>query len=161
MTAKGIKSLFDRLSEAGLIKQVSPREIIRDIKSGMTNEALMQKYGLSLKGLERVLKDLEDFGLLPLIIRSTPRRPKITIVIPKIIKDLREGMSELDLMTKYDLSSAGLRHAFDKLLKSGAIGPELLAYLAPGVEDTVKLARTRVRERRYPVLSLRVWYWMK
>lgn len=156
LSAKGLQSLFDKLSNAGLIKQISPKTMIRDIRSGMSQDELMQKHKLSSRGLERVLKDLQDFGLLSLALQSKPKRSKITIAIPKIVNDLRAGMSELALMEKYDLSAAALRHAFDKLLKSGSIGSELLAHLSPEADDTAKIIGTRNHVRRYPVLSLRV-----
>jgi uncharacterized protein (DUF433 family) len=156
LSAKGLQSLFDKLSNAGLIKQISPKTMIRDIRSGMSHDELMQKHKLSSGGLDRVLKDLQDFGLLCLPLQSKPNRTKITIVIPKIVNDLQAGMSELALMEKYDLSAAALRHAFDKLLKRGAIASDLLAHLSPEADDTAKIVGTRTHERRYPVLSLRV-----
>jgi hypothetical protein len=156
LSAKGVQSLFDKLSKAGLIKQVSPKEMIRDIESGMSHDELMQKHKLSSGALERVLKDLQDFGLWRMPLQSKPKRTKITILVPQIVNDLQTGMSELYLMEKYDLSAAGLRHAFEKLLNRGLIGPELLAHLSPEADDTAKIIGTRNHERRYPVFSLHV-----
>ncbi len=43
---------------------VSAKEILADIKAGMNNTALMQKYGLSDKGLQSIFKKLVDAGML-------------------------------------------------------------------------------------------------
>ncbi len=45
-------------------KTVNAKEILVDIKSGMTNAGLMEKYHLSEKGLQSLFKKLVDAGLL-------------------------------------------------------------------------------------------------
>ena len=41
---------------------VSAKEILADIKAGMDDTTLMQKYGLSDKGLQSIFKKLVDAG---------------------------------------------------------------------------------------------------
>ncbi|MGO9121436.1 MAG: hypothetical protein ACLQPD_27980 [Desulfomonilaceae bacterium] len=43
-------------------KTVSAKEILADIKAGMDDSGLMQKYGLSDKGLQSIFKKLVDAG---------------------------------------------------------------------------------------------------
>lgn len=45
-------------------KTVNAREILKDIKAGMDNTALIRKYQLSEKGLHSVFKKLVDSGAL-------------------------------------------------------------------------------------------------
>lgn len=45
-------------------KSVKASEVLKDIKAGMTDAALMEKYGLTEKGLESLFRKLLDGGLL-------------------------------------------------------------------------------------------------
>jgi len=45
-------------------KTINAKEILADIKAGMNDAALMEKYGLSEKGLQSLYKKLTDAGLL-------------------------------------------------------------------------------------------------
>jgi len=42
----------------------SAKEILTDIKTGMDDSALMEKYGLSEKGLQSLCKKFTDAGVL-------------------------------------------------------------------------------------------------
>lgn len=45
-------------------KKINAKEVVRDIKAGMHNNALMQKYELSPGQLKGLIKKLEDAGLI-------------------------------------------------------------------------------------------------
>jgi hypothetical protein len=45
-------------------KTINAKEILTDLKAGMDNTALMEKYGLSEKGLQSLFKKLTDAGVL-------------------------------------------------------------------------------------------------
>jgi len=45
-------------------KKVKASEVLTDIRGGMTDQALMEKYGLSEKGLDSLFKKLLDGGIL-------------------------------------------------------------------------------------------------
>lgn len=156
ISTKGLKNLFNQLVAAGLIREINPRELIRDIGFGISHTGLMEKYKLSSVGLGRLLKDLEDFGLLPLAQKPKTGRDKVTIVMQEIVKDIRSRAPELKLMAKYDLSAAGLRRVFQKLLNAGAIAPTELLEISSSSDDTARMSDMRRVVRCYPVLSLRV-----
>jgi len=45
-------------------REISAREALRDIRSGLDEAELMEKYKLSQVGLKKLLKQLSDLGLL-------------------------------------------------------------------------------------------------
>jgi hypothetical protein len=45
-------------------KQISAKEVLQDIKSGLSDEELMTKFGLSLDSLESLFKQMMDAGIL-------------------------------------------------------------------------------------------------
>jgi hypothetical protein len=60
----------------GVKRKVSAREIISDLKAGKTNEELMDKYGLSGKGLTSIFRKLINAGAV-----SEPRlRDRMPVV---------------------------------------------------------------------------------
>ena len=157
LSTKGLKSLFDKLAAEGLIREINPRELIRDIGFGMSDADLRGKYKLSSVGLDRLLKDLQDFGLLPVNQYPQTRRDKVTIVVEKIVNDIRKRVPEIQLMAKYDLSAAGLQRVFQGLLDAGAIAPSEILEISFSSDDTARISETRRAVRCYPVLSLRVY----
>ena len=101
--------------------RIKARDAVRDIRSGMTDSELMEKYGLSAKGLQSVfLKLLEAKAITHA--EMNQRRAiyhDITVVqqidARDIVKDIRSGMTDSELLKKYDLSSEGLRFALQTL----------------------------------------------
>jgi uncharacterized protein (DUF433 family) len=87
-------------------RKIVARDILGDIRSGMTNVQLMQKYQLSSRQLRKLLgKVLEESNALA----------------ERIAGDVREGMNDSELMAKYQLSPNGLRNALEKLFERGFI----------------------------------------
>ena len=86
---------------------ISGKEIIHDIRSGMTRWELMLKYGLSGEQLKKAFK----------IILEEQRR-----LVAEIAEDVRSGVTGLELTQKYQLSNSGLQKVFQKLLKYGLLG---------------------------------------
>jgi len=68
LSAKGLDSLYSKLIKEGVLKssdvgphfkmEVPAREVVADIKAGMTGTDLATKYRLSSKGLESLLRKL-------------------------------------------------------------------------------------------------------
>ncbi len=69
---EGLQSLFAELADAGFMgrgaqecktpskRRIPARDVIRDIRHGAGKSELMDKYSLSAKGLQKVLKQLAD-----------------------------------------------------------------------------------------------------
>jgi Mor family transcriptional regulator len=88
---------------------ISGRQIVHDLRSGMTRRELMQKYGLSGEQLKKVFA---------IILRE---RRKIA---EKIAADVRSGMKGSELMEKYQLSHSALQKVCQTLLTEGLLRPE-------------------------------------
>lgn len=65
---------------------------------------------------------------------------KRDVLIRPFVEDIRQGMTDLELMEKYRISEPELRFLFKKLAKRGVVTPEDLPALNPDVfEDTIVL----------------------
>ncbi|MEW6139157.1 MAG: PilZ domain-containing protein [Thermodesulfobacteriota bacterium] len=83
-------------------------------------------------------------------------KQKIKIRVNEILSDIRAGMSEFDLMSKYGLSSRGLQSAFRKLISAKAIGYHEICQHSPTYEDTCEVIDDRFLQRSYAVFQLPV-----
>lgn len=108
-------------------RQINAREILRDVREGLDDSAIMQKYKLSPKGLHSVYNELVEFGYLERVgqhyVVPTSRR----ISTREIVSDIRRGASNEDLMKKHKLTAVGLQNAFKLLVDTRALGAEEIA----------------------------------
>jgi len=121
---------------------ISGKEIVHDLRSGMTRWELMLKYGLSgqqlKKAFDKILKE----------------RQKVAM---EIAEDVRSGVTALELMQKYQLSNTGLQKVCQKLLKDGLLGtPDVQGLKFPLDSDTLSHHERRQIPRRYPSLQITV-----
>lgn len=86
---------------------IDAKQVMQDIRSGMDDPSLMQKYNLSPKGLESLIRKLVEAG----IIREISARD--------LLRDIRTGMTNKDLMAKYKLSSKSLKSVFTEMTDAG------------------------------------------
>ncbi len=82
------------------VRRIDPKDVLADMRAGMPDSALMEKYQLSAAGLQSLVKKL---GILGAASHSDSFG---------IITDVKAGMSDLQLMEKYGLSPEGLRGFF-------------------------------------------------
>jgi hypothetical protein len=85
-----------------------------------------------------------------------PQKEKIRIRISDIVHDIRTGVAEYDLMSKYGLSSRGLQSAFRKLIAANAVSYEEICGRSPDYEDTCEVVESRLLERNYVIFELPV-----
>ncbi len=85
---------------------ISGKEIVHDLRSGMTRRELMLKYGLSGAQLKRIFE----------IVLAQKRKLAL-----KFSEDVRSGMTITELTEKYQLSNSGLQNICHKLLKNGLL----------------------------------------
>lgn len=131
-------------------RQVSAREVLKDVRAGMDDARLMEKYRLSSTGLQSLFQQLVEAGLL--------RREGTGYALPgrrklpagSIIKDIRSGMSSAELMEKYNLTEKSLQRVCRELLAARALGPkELQTEIS---FQATMVMRTNIRElQRYQV----------
>ena len=127
------------------VLKVSQNEVLRDIRSGMDEAAIRKKYNLSIKGVKSLYTKLIEAGLLGHDLKPAAR--KLNIVA--IFGDIRAGMSNADLMKKYELSAYMLRQVSKKLLdargkRSAEDGPDTLIEEVPELLATREFVRHEV-----------------
>lgn len=76
--------------------------------------------------------------------------PKRVISAQEVVADIKSGMSELDLMKKYQLSSRGILGLFDKLISANLLDRADLD-LCKGSHGTVAISTVGCPECRLPV----------
>jgi Mor family transcriptional regulator len=157
LSARGLASLFRELSSIGAIRWLKARSILSDIKEGMCDADLIEKYKLSSAGLESLFSELAKAGISVSSRNQARTRNKRQISQPQIVHDIHAGMSETELMEKYELSSWGLQRVLGKLLATGAITWQEMAVLSLKSEDSVTLRDMRQHERSYPLVSMVVY----
>jgi len=130
-------------------RKISARAAVADIRSGMGDTALRNKYGLSVDGLQSLFDKLIKDGFLDLgELRSRLSGFMGTVVVPETdifsdksevkdqpvksksarrinvqeaARDIRSGMDDSALADKYRLTTRGLASLYDKLLSLGVI----------------------------------------
>ena len=107
-------------------RKINAWEALKDILGGMDNDSLMKKYKLSRQGLDRLFGRLVDAGLLEPLGDSFVAPPRRSIVAEEFVNDILRGMSDQDLMERYDLSPPLLKIAQKKLVNRGLVTQEEL-----------------------------------
>ena len=143
--------------------RIKARDAARDIRSGMSDSQLMEKYGLSAKGLQSlVLKLLEVKAITSAEMNQRRAGYHDTTVIRRMhgedfVKDIRSGMSDSDLMKKHALSSDGLRRIFQTLIEANAITAEELYGTSPLAQDTVFVENPQELPRHYLAMAVDIY----
>lgn len=130
-------------------REVSAREALLDIQAGMDEDSLMKKYKLSRRGIHSLYRELTRLGLMEPDQQPGEAQPKVRIKIKDIVKDIRAGMTDPDLMRKYSLTPEGLQSILIKLLDLKAITRHMLV-ASTAVEEPILVAeRVRQMQRYY------------
>jgi hypothetical protein len=143
--------------------KIRAADAVRDIRSGMTDLELIEKYGLSARGLQSLIgKLLEVKAITPAEIDQRRESYRDTNVIQgmdekEFVRDIRSGMSNPQLMKKYGLSSDGLRRLFEILIKANVITLEDLYTKSPLVHDTVFIENMRELPRHYLAMPVEIY----
>jgi len=134
--------------------KVAGSQAVNDIRTGMDDADLMEKYRLSAKGLQSMFRKLLEMGRIEpseMLQRiATGResdwhpagslgRERHDIDISAVIRDIRTGVHDFDLVEKYDLSLRGLQELFDQLVRSGLLDPTDFDRRNPNFDSIVDL----------------------
>lgn len=97
------------MNEVGELNKplIDAKQVIEDIRSGMDDLALMEKYNLSPKGLESLVKKLADAGAVR------------EISAKDLLHDIRAGMTNKELMKNYRLTAKALKRIFTEMTDAG------------------------------------------
>lgn len=104
-------------------REIKAGEVLKDIRRGLNDLGIMEKYKLSAKGLEDLYRLLAAAGLLDKSTLTPTGRRTRQISAAEITTDMSSGMSDKQLMEKYDLSPAALQKVFEDLVGSGMALP--------------------------------------
>jgi hypothetical protein len=133
--------------------RIKARDAVNDIRCGINDSEMMQKYGLSAKGLHKLfMKLLEVKAISQSELDKRCAAYQDTIMIQHLdsrnmADDLRTGMSDSEMMKKYALSSGGLQRAFQRMMDANIItvedlhGPSQSPYDSVFVEDVREVPR--------------------
>ncbi len=88
---------------------VDAKMVLADIRSGISDNDLMSKYGLSTRGLQSLFGKLQSAGLLKCLAGAD------------VAKDVRAGLSRDQLMRKYELSEGALEFLFREIDRTGLL----------------------------------------
>lgn len=102
-------------------RNISARDVLRDIKQGMDSEAMMTKHNISFKSLQKVYAHLMDAGLLELVNGSLETPPVRRLRAKRMAYDIRSGMTSEEVRERYLLSPTQLQKAIDVLLENKVI----------------------------------------
>jgi hypothetical protein len=120
-----------------LERKINAWQALKDILDGLDDAALMRKYALSRAGLDRLFDRLVDAGLLEPLGNGYVAPARKSIVVDEMVNDILCGMSDRDLMKRYDLSAPLLKMAQKKLLESGLVTQKELDNRLEGSESSV------------------------
>ena len=115
---------------------LSAKELLHDLAQNLTDMELMDKHGLSEKGLQSMYKKLLKKGLVTKkdlarrwgidtseisVSGDGLRSPKVEVDVAEVLADIAENYTDRRLMEKYRLSVKGLRSLFKKLRRKNLI----------------------------------------
>lgn len=127
--------------------KIEAKKVLDDIRAGLDEAALMEKYNLSIKGLHSVLEKLVAFKVLDesYIWTGKPARESGAppanreLSAKEVVRDVKSGMTDGQLMRKYKLSSKGLQNLLEQLMEAGLVKDDDLEIGKPLMENTVEL----------------------
>jgi rubrerythrin len=159
---------------------IDAKEARDNIRSGMSDSALMAKFKLSPKGLQSLLNKLVNVGAVS--------KAELVLLLPEFMKsatisadgnssagqesagtgkkvnayeaarDIRSGMSNTDLMKKYGISPSGLEDLFEQLVGEALILPSELQFRLSAIAGMANRGNS-VEARKKPTLSDRKEAW--
>ncbi len=159
----------DMVSDKVEKKKISAKAAVADIRSGMSDADLMNKYVLSNAGLQSLFDklvakgyidlseilertaaflgtvDISEYVLSPEAVKAEDAREPVKSKAERLVnaheaaRDIRSGMDDSALMQKYRLSAKGLPSLFKKLMQVGLIQQSDIDHRNLGFEHTVAL----------------------
>ncbi len=95
-------------------------QFLSDVQAGLSDDALREKYNLSGKKFYLYKAVAKDY-IAKKKSETNPVRRKINA--QQVLKDIRSGMDDESLMTRYNLSHRQLQSLFRKIIGAGLATP--------------------------------------
>jgi hypothetical protein len=135
-------------------REISLWEILKFMKLGSDHATLKRKYNLSEEGLKDLYRQLAAGGFLEWTGEDFIVAAKRRIDTKELVADIRSGVTDVELMEKYKLSSRGLQRVFNKLVDSGSVMVDDISGRSISYDDSVTLKKVRGSVRALPILSI-------
>lgn len=103
--------------------EVNAKNVVEDIRSGMSLVGLSEKYKLSRKGLESLFTKLVSAKLIEQS-ELDNLFPKKKVDLKQVAEDVRSGLTDRQLLDKHNISGKSLQEVFDKLVDGGFLTSE-------------------------------------
>lgn len=109
LTSKGLEELYVQLVKAGLLRRefkslktprtrkIKSRQFLKDVQSGMSKPALMEKYGISSRTLQRLCKKLLEARALPHEHSEWELGMESTTMVQENIRKVQRNYVDFDL----------------------------------------------------------------
>ncbi len=128
-------------------KTISAREVIADIREGMTDDQLMRKHSLSAKGLSSLKNKLLNVGLITQAELSGQAAPNQTptqavdkeALARHITEAVKSGLPDDEIVKRFGIPAGKLPDVFASLIKGGYLTQEDLDRRPGKFEQTVHL----------------------
>lgn len=130
-------------------KTISAREVVADIRVGLTDDQLMTKHGLSAEGLNSLKNKLLSAGLLTQAelngdVKSQPTQVATQVVDKKalarnISESVKSGLPDDEVVKRFGIPAGKLPGVFSSLIKAGYLTQEDLDRRPGRFEQTVDL----------------------
>jgi len=98
----------------GTVREISGKELVRDIRAGIDDFGLMRKYELTKRQLKALLKQLADARAISGIEKLT-----LDLSVKTFTTDIHAGLDRQDLAEKYALTEEQLHGVCHKLMSMG------------------------------------------
>jgi uncharacterized protein (DUF433 family) len=121
-------------------RKIPAREIITDLRGGMSKDQIKEKYRLSGDDVERIIDQI-----------ARERRARAEA----LAQDVRAGLSNEEILKKYQLSQGGLRSAFAALVDEGLMSLRELGSRNALETDSI-VVNFRKNVRRKPIEKVTV-----
>jgi ribosomal protein L40E len=121
-----------------MAKSINAKEIVVDIRSGLSDAELKEKYKLSDKGLDSVRKKLQAAGLIQPKKKTESTKPAALAVtkessdfdsalISALAEDVKKGLHDNELMRRHELAPSALKKLLSELVARGYLTEDELA----------------------------------
>ena len=113
------------------------RDFAHDVKAGLSEEVLAEKYDLPLKAV--YLHKMMVKNYLAKKAEDALLRPSLRISAELVLEDIKSGLDNEGLMIRYELTERQLQRLYRKIIEAGLMTPlELAARL--------KVTRSQITE---------------
>jgi hypothetical protein len=121
-----------------MTKSISAKQIMVDIKAGLSDAELKEKYKLSDKGLDSVRKKLQEAGFIQPNQKSASTKPAAaadtressdfdSALASALAEDVKKGLHDNELMRRHELAPSALKRLLSELVARGYLTEDELA----------------------------------